>query len=144
MTRKQFQKGHKTCVGKKNARKLKTDEQMTQVYKSYCEHLAAGKVKKSWYFDENNLTLTWETMEKYIANEPQNFDPQKKAVAVAKGMAYWESIVDGKAIGTHKEADTATLQMNMRNKYGWDKNSENTEEDVEPYLKILARKWRGK
>lgn len=144
MALKPFKKGHKNNVGKKNARKLKTDEQMTTVYKSYCDHLAAGKVKKSWFFDENGLTLTWETMEKYIANEPHNFDPQKKAAAVAKGMAHWESVVDASAAGENQKANTATLQMLMRNKYGWDRSEDNSEENVEPYIKALARKWRGK
>lgn len=136
-------KGNKYCAGHKNARKLKTPDQMQKVYKSYCDHLAAGKVKKSWFYDDGKLTLTWETMEKYIAEEPSNFPPEKKAVAFAKGMQYWEGVVDNKAFGANKEADTATLQMLMRNKYGWDKEESQGKESSEPLIKALAKKWRG-
>lgn len=136
-------KGHQINKGKKNARKLKTDDQMQTVYKSYCDHLAAGKVKKSWYYDENGLTLTWETMEKYIQKEPNNFDPLKKATAFAKGMQHWERVLDKKADGQNKNADTATLQMLMRNKYGWDKEEHGAKETYAPLIKSLAKKWRG-
>ena len=144
MTGKKFKKGHTTNVGKKNARKLNTNEQMKCVYESYCDHLSKGKVKKSWWFDDGSLTLTWETMEKYLANEPHNFDPLKKEVAVAKGMSYWENVVEEKAKGKNKDADTAALQMVMRNKYGWDKPGAEEDGDLEPYIKTLTRRWRGK
>lgn len=136
-------KGNKYSQGHKNARKLKTEDQMQKVYKHYCDHLAAGKVKKSWYYDDGELTLTHDSIENYIANEPSNFPPEKKAAAIAKGMQYWESVVDSKAFGTNKDADTATLQMLMRNKYGWDKEESQGKESTEPLIKALARKWRG-
>jgi len=135
-------KGHKLLVGKKNARKLKTPELMNEVYQSYCDHLAAGKVKKSWYYDEKGLTLTWETMEKYIANEPSNFDPQKKAVAFSKGYQKWEGVVGNSAEGSNKDANTATLQMLMRNKYGWDKENSGQKETSQPLIQKMAEMWR--
>lgn len=138
-----FEKDHKTNLGKKNARKLKTPDLMEKVYNHYCQHLAAGKVKKSWYYDEDGLLLTWETMEKYIANEPHNFDPRKKEAAFAKGMQYWESIVSKKAEGSQKDADTATLQMIMRNKYGWDKETNKEKSSTDSLVEALARRWRG-
>ena len=137
-------KGNQHCKGKKNARKLKTPQLMEKVYKSYCDHLSDGKVKKSWYYDKNGLTLTWESMERYIANEPRNFDPQKKAVAFSKGMQYWEDVVNASAKGANKDANTATLQMLMRNKYGWDREENGAKETSEPLIKALARKWREK
>lgn len=137
-------KGNKYSLGKKNARKLKTEEQMKKVYESYCDHLAKGKVKRSWYYDQDGLTLTWETMEKYINNEPSNFDPLKKEIAFSKGMQKWESVVEGSAEGTNKDANVATLQMLMRNKYGWDKEDAGQKETTQPLVKTLAQKWRGK
>ena len=134
--------GNKNSLGKKNARKLKTPEIMEKVYSSYCDHLAAGKVKKSWFYDDDGITLTWETMEKYIASEPCNFDPQKKAVAFCKGMQYWENVVNASAEGINKDANTATLQMLMRNKYGWDKDEYGSKESTQPLIKALAKKWR--
>lgn len=136
-------KGNLHCKGKKNARKLKTENQMNKVYKSYCDHLACGKVKKSWFYEDGELTLTWETMENYIAKEPRNFDPLKKDAAVAKGMSFWENVVDASAIGENKNANTATLQMLMRNKYGWDKDDPSEKETSAPMIKTLAKKWRG-
>lgn len=102
------------------------DEQVRQMaYASYCEHLSKGKSKKSWYFDNEeypNCRCTWETMEKYI-KDTSEFDPLKKKFAESKGYAHWESVVEDSAIGKNTKANTATLQMLMRNKYGWDKQT---------------------
>lgn len=138
-----FKEGHKINEGKKNARKLKSETIMEQVYRSYCEHLSLGFTKKSWHFDQFGITLTWETMEKYIAQEPHNFDPVKKEIAFAKGMHLWEKVLNDLADGTNTEANIAALQMLMRNKYGWDKEDPSGKENSRPIIKELAKRWRG-
>ena len=107
--------------GNKNATKLKTSELKTEAYKQYCAHLAKGKSKKSWCFEHPELTLTFETMDKYIDNSVIDFPPIHKKVAETKGFAFWEQVVEDSAIGKNKDANTASLQMLMRNKYSWDK-----------------------
>lgn len=100
--------------------KLKDPDIRQQAYEQYCEHLAKGKSKKSWYFEHEQLTCTWETMEKYLEDE-REFDPIHKKISESKGYARWEQVVEDSAVGANKDANTASLQMVMRNKFGWDK-----------------------
>jgi len=109
-------------LGSKNAEKLKTDELKAEAYQQYCAHLAKGKNKRTWRFRHpTGISVTWETMEKYIKEDPIKFDPIHKEIAYIDGYAVWEEICDGSAIGTNRNANTASLQMVMRNKFGWDK-----------------------
>jgi hypothetical protein len=107
-------------LGNQNALKLSTPELKQEAYRQYCEHLSRGKARESWYFEHPDLSLTWETVEKYM-KEDVDFIPIKKKIATAKGFAYWENVVEDSAKGKNAKANTATLQMLMRNKYGWDK-----------------------
>lgn len=107
-------------IGNKNGLKLKDPEVRQQAYKSYCEHLAKGKSKRSWCFEHPQLTCTWETLEKYLENDLE-FDPKHMKTALAKGYAKWEQIVEDGAVGTNQDVNPACLQMVMRNKFGWDK-----------------------
>lgn len=116
--------------GNDYTKKLKTTELKEEAYRQYCAHLAKGKSKKSWCFEHPHLTLTWETMEKYIKSDEHVFDPLKKRVAETKGYACWEQVVEDSATGKNKDANTASLQMLMRNKYGWDKIDKSQEVDA--------------
>jgi hypothetical protein len=120
--------------GNKNATKLKTPELKAEAYKQYCAHLARGKSKKSWCFEHPDLTLTFETMDKYIDGSVIDFPPIHKKVAETKGFAFWEQVVEDSAIGKNKDANTASLQMLMRNKYSWDK------EDLKEVAESAANK----
>jgi len=128
----------------KYAQKLKTPELKKMAYDQYCAHLAEGKSKKSWYFEHPDLMLTWQTMEKYIANEPQEFNPIHKEIAWSKGYQHWEKVVSNSAEGKNKEANTASLQMVMRNKYDWDRENSTQKETSEPLVKTIAKMWRNK
>ena len=99
--------------------KLRTDELKIEAYRQYCEHLSKGKSKRSFVFKHPELTLTWETMEKYLKYD-KVFDPIHMEVAMAESFAHWEEIVSASAVGKNKDANTASLQMVMRNKFGWD------------------------
>lgn len=116
--------------GNENAKKLKTPELCAEAYKQYCAHIANGKSKRSWCFDHPELTLTWETMEKYLEDEVV-FDPKKKKIAESKGFAKWEKVCEESADGTNRKANTASLQMIMRNKFGWDKESKQSGSPVD-------------
>ena len=108
-------------IGNNFAVKLKTDELKKMAYEQYCAHIANGNSKKSWYFEHPTTSLTWETMEKYIRESEHDFDPLKNKIAECKSLGYWESVVQDSAKGKNKDANTATLQMLMRNKFGWDR-----------------------
>lgn len=115
-------------LGNQHAKKLTTPELKAEAYDQYCAHLARGKSKRSWYFEHPDLTMTWETMEKYLKDEAE-FDPSKKKIAMSRGFGLWEDVVEQSANGRNTKANTATLQMLMRNKFGWDKNGANPELD---------------
>lgn len=127
--------------GNNFAKKLKTPELKEEAYRQYCEHLAKGKSKRSWYFEHPELTMTWETMEKYIAQNKQDFEPIKKEIAESKGFAIWEEICELSAQGKNK-AVTPSLQMVMRNKFNWDKETR-IEHSFEPEARRLLNKWES-
>jgi hypothetical protein len=114
-------------IGNKNGVKLKDPEVRQNAYKSYCEHLAKGKSKRSWCFEHPQLTCTWQTIEEYIKDEVE-FNPIHIQTALSKGYAKWEQIVEDGAEGTNPDVNPACLQMVMRNKFGWDKQREGNNE----------------
>lgn len=122
--------------------KLKDPELRQLAYKRYCEWLSKGKSKKSFTFVEGEYMAHWQTIESYIKNNPNEFDPIKKEIAFAKGYAYWENITDGTADGSNKDACVPALNMTMRNKYGWDSNEASTTQeesrsDLRDYSKAM-------
>ncbi len=114
--------------GNQVARKLNTPELCKFAYESYCAHIAKGKSKKSWNL-RSPVKLTWETMERYIKESPEVFDPIDKELAWSDGFGIWEQVVEDSAIGRNKEANTASLQMLMRCKYGWDRKDKEQDDD---------------
>ena len=71
--------------GNDNSKKLKDKKTKDKVYKSYCDHIATGKSHRSWHYEDDGLTLGWETMEKYI-REDVDLDPLHKTIAVSKSF----------------------------------------------------------
>ncbi len=111
--------------GNQNRLALKTPEIRQKAYDLFCAHRAKGKdVKSWWYKDEEGNACTWETMLKYIKENPVEFDPLKRKLAECQGYQIWESIAEESAKGENK-ANTPSLQMVMRNKFGWDKEEKN-------------------
>ena len=114
--------------GNQSAKKSTTLELKQEAYRQYCAHIAAGKSGRSWVFKHPELTLTARTMEHYMKNE-HDFPPEHLEVAKSEGFAVWEDIVSNSASGKNTKANTASLQMVMRNKYNWDKINPNTHND---------------
>jgi hypothetical protein len=119
-----FQEGHLINV------KLSTEALKLEAYRQYCEHIAQGKPKKAWCFRHPVLSLTWETMEKYIKNEPSIFDSNQKRMAESEGLNLWFSYLGDSAKGKNKDANVASLQIILRNMHGWDKPDKQNEDDV--------------
>ena len=124
--------------GNKYAEKLPTMELKKKAYDSYCAHIANGYPQKSWYFEEGELSITWMTLENYFKRYPelcvegQVFDPAKKQVARCKNYVGWFNVAKDSADGTNPKANTASLQMIMRNIHGWDKKQEDTKNVDDP------------
>jgi hypothetical protein len=109
--------------GNTNNRAFKDPELLKEAYASYLNHLAEGKGKRGWVFEHPDCTCTYQTIEKYM-REDVNFDPIQIEIAMCKGYKVWEEITADSAKGVNKDANTASLQMIMRNKFGWDKKEE--------------------
>lgn len=106
--------------GNKYAVVLKDKDLRQRAYKSFCDHLSKGKAIKSWWYEEGEYSCTWATMLSYM-QDAKEFDPIHKELAESKGYNYWENVAEESAIGKNSRANTASLQMVMRNKFGWDK-----------------------
>ena len=89
--------------------KLKDPTIRQEAYSQYCEHLANGKSKKSWYFEHPEFSCTWQTMEEYMKNEAE-FNPLHRQIAESKGYSKWEQIVEDGAVGANPDVNPACLQ----------------------------------
>lgn len=114
---------YESLIGNTSGLALKDKDMRQRAYKSFCDHLANGKVIKSWWFEEGDCSVCWATMLEYIKDTTE-FDPNKRKVAEARGLQKWEEVCEDSANGKNKNANTASLQMVMRNKFGWDKAEE--------------------
>ena len=107
--------------GNKNGLKLKDPDVRQEAYMKFCDWLSKGKSPRSFTFKKGDLKCTGQTIESYIALDPVEFPPIHKQFSFCEGHALWEQVVEDSATGLNKEANTASLQMLMRNKYEWDK-----------------------
>lgn len=107
-------------LGNKWGVKIKDPIKRQLAYDSFCEHIAKGKSIKSWWYDDGEVVCTWQTMLSYTKDEAE-FDPAKRLVAESRGYNRWETVVEQSAIGENKDCNTTSLQLLMRNKFGWDK-----------------------
>ena len=108
--------------GNQNAKKLKTTSIKLIAYESYCKWIAKGEEKAAWVFEHKGTTLTWETMEKYIRNEPLVFHAHNKRAAEAHGYQHWLELGKKMMLGEIEgKVQPAIYQMFMRNKFAWDK-----------------------
>lgn len=123
--------------GNENGLKLKDPELRQKAYQKYCEWIARGKSSRSFTFVDANVMCTGQTIESYIRNNPIEFPAIHKEIAKAKGYAYWEQIVEDSASGINQNANTASLQMVMRNKFDWDRNDKSQQENSD-FSKKLA------
>lgn len=131
--------------GNKTGLAIKDPKIRQLAFQSLCHHLASGKSIRSWWYDDENCACHWQTMLSYIKNNPDEFDTLKKDIAETKGFHYWESVVADSATGKNKDANTASLQMLMRNKYGWDKK-ESSEDDhnvLNEIAKLVSNKIKS-
>jgi hypothetical protein len=110
----------------------------------FLKWLEMGKSVKSFSYqdpeDENEI-CSWASVVRYmkdpdfIKEHGLHCLPEQKERAKSKGYAIWEKHVEDSAIGLNEKANTASLQMIMRNKFGWDKKDDVPEEVDEEHHK---------
>ena len=74
---------------------------------------------------------------------PLEFDPLKKKTAETKGFARWEQVCEDSATGDNPNACTPSLQMVMRNKFGWDRVKPDTSEHRGDIAKLADQLRNG-
>ncbi len=128
--------------GNKNGTKIKSPDLRQKAYDQYCKWLARGKSSRSFSFVEGDLICTGKTIESYIKDNTTEFPPAKREAAYAQGMAHWESVVDGTAEGSNKQACVPALNMLMRNKFGWDKEEKAEAEKASEQIQFAITKGK--
>lgn len=110
----------------KNGIKIKDKDSRQEAYRAYLKHLEEGYPEKAFSFhNDKGAICSWETIKKYIKENPGEFDPILIQVAMAKRFKYWFEIGKGLTIGKIKHGSPVSWQTIMRNMfkdYGWDKN----------------------
>jgi hypothetical protein len=119
-----------TLPGSKHGEAIKDPEMRKKAYASYCAHLAKGKDKRSWWFEQGGVQCTYRTIESYVQQYPTMLDAKQIELSMCKGYQEWEAIAEDSAKGKNKKANTASLQMVMRNKFGWDKQQQQQQQRV--------------
>lgn len=130
--------------GNKSGIALKDKEIRKIAFKEYCDHIASGRSKKTWRFRNplyKDYHCCWRTMERYMKENPTEFQLIHREKAEIDGYYYWETVVADSAVGNNEKANTASLQMIMRNKFGWDKKEENTAEEIKEKLDHFCKSW---
>ena len=72
-----------------------------------------------------------------FSTEPGIFDPIQIESAKSKGYNLWEQVVEDSAEGKNKDANTASLQMLMRNKFSWDKEEKGSDNKPSDPIKVV-------
>ncbi len=125
--------------GNKRGVAVKDPEERARAFQSYCEHIASGYPKGAWFYLSDVAHCSWETMEKYIKENPTEFDAFlvecAKAASYRKWFARGENLSDGKVKGNPSPHTWATI---MRNMFSWDKENKNQTEDRLAELKNHA------
>jgi len=126
--------------GNKNAMKLNTPELRKEVFRQYCEWISHGWSRKSFVFDHPDISITWETVEKYMRDFPEELNENDRKVAEAVALKYWESQGVAMMTGQMDKCEPAIYQMMMRNKFGWDKHESKREDTLETDVKTLLKR----
>lgn len=129
--------------GNKYKLRLKTPELRQLAYKQYCEHISSGMPLRCWYFQHPELSLGWETMEKYI-RDYNDLDPKHKEEALAKKYEVWFKKGIEMMEGRVDKCQPAIYQMIMRNIFGWDKEKTLQKDSSESLVKRITNAWREK
>lgn len=102
--------------------KLKDPKLKELVYEQYLSHLSKGKAKESFVFEHDDhpgFFILYEAIESHLKGEESG--PIQIQAAIRKGYKKWEQVCEDSADGTNRQANTASLNMIMRNKFKWDK-----------------------
>jgi hypothetical protein len=133
------QKMAAAMAGNSNGLKIKDKELRQKAFQKLCDWLAKGKSRDSFTFQEGDLKCTYKTLKSYIDQNPGEFPILHQEYAIAQGYAEWEQVVEDSAKGLNKDANTASLQMKMRNMFKWDRDLSQKDELDTSKLEALSK-----
>lgn len=117
--------------------KLKNPTVRQEAYRQYCDWIASGYPRESFFFDHPEHSVCWETIEKYMKDFPEEFPPILMKQARARRYQYW--FEKGKNLTAGRQEDIPkdnrcnpspqAWQVIMRNMFkkecGWDAEGAN-------------------
>lgn len=131
----------KAMLGNNNGTKLKTPELRQKAYKAYCDWIADGWPKQSFFFEDGDACACWATLDKYIEDNPSEFDPFLMKKAQAKRFQHWLEAGNKLMNGKVKGGSPVIWMINMRNRfkdYGWDAETKESPKASEQVQFALA------
>ena len=101
--------------GNTNGTKLKEAAVRQEAFRQYCEHLAEGYPKEAFFFDHEEHSVCWKTMDRYIEENPSEFPAIKIQRAKAKRYKHW--LGEGKKMmtGGYERCSPTIWTVMMRN-----------------------------
>jgi hypothetical protein len=132
--------------GNKFGTKLKEPEARQEAFKQYCQHIAEGWPKEAFFFSHPEYSVCHKTMERYIAESPEEFPSHLLNDAKSKRYKHW--IEEGKTLmkGGYRHGSPSVWQTIMRNIFrdiGWDKDTSSSnfvsEEFLKPFAAIMSQ-----
>lgn len=107
-----------------------------EAFEEYCKHMEAGYKRQAFFFSTDDFIISYKTLDNYMKDMPDIFPLEEFERSQAAGQLTWEKIAEDCALAK-KPHNTATLQMVMRNKCGWDKK-ETVETDFTTLKAVFA------
>lgn len=118
----------KTKAYKNKFEQMLAYELGSRVCRALLEHLSEGHSSKSFYFITEGFRISYSSLSPYMKNHEDLFPPEEIQFAETQGHKKWEKIVFDAALGKYQGHSAPLIQMIMRNKYDWDKDTRNKEE----------------
>lgn len=131
-------------LGNQRSVKLKDSDVRQDAYDQYCAHIASGLPKQAFFFDHPTHSVCWKTMDKYIAENPDEFPSIKVEKAKAERYKVWLEHGSLLMKGKYKGGSPTIWTVVMRNIFkdiGWDK--EQIQQDSKTHVQRLADSIRG-
>jgi hypothetical protein len=98
-----------------------------EAYLAFCEGIKKGHSVESFRFSKGDRRVTGPRILEWVVENPNEFDAALFQEAHAHAHEEWEGVVNESAKGNNPDANTASLQMKMRNRFGWDKKEREEE-----------------
>lgn len=124
------------------SKRFTTSEDRQEAYLALCEHIRKGQPVDSFHFAKDGKKLSGPRILDWVDERPHEFEYELFQANFAEGYAHWLNIVDSSALGKNQYANTASIQMRMRNTYGWEKKDKQ-EEDKRAELVIQKMVYRA-